>query len=205
MTTSQSVNNVFLVGSALDRPLQRKIVDYLQEFGVGAYSDDLVQAGDNWVDESRVALAQSSAAIAVVTKSALRSPNFLLELGIALGWGKPVFVLIDDDVETSDLPSYLAQHRAFGLAQVESLAQEVVRAVDVDLSGDDIEALKEEYSALGVSIDQLVVRPRSLDQLARRFNDRTRRHLTPESLLLHMLRQRKKGAWPKLTRKAKTA
>lgn len=135
-------------------------------------------------------LAESKALLAVLSRSA-PTPSMAIELGAARAWNKPIFGILTDPTFTN-LPPSLSGIHLYTLGRVE----DVIRAIKLsgkDLSEDDRSLLAKLYTQIGVSVDQLALDPRHLEELVKRFSADTGKTIAGERLLSELFRMRKQG------------
>ena len=114
-----------------------------------------------------------------------------IELGAARAWNKPIFGVVTDPTLT-ELPPGLSGIHLYPSGRIE----DAIRAIKVsgkELSEDDRSLLAKLYTAVGVSVDQLALDPRHLEELVKRFSAGTGKAVPGERLLSELLRMRKQG------------
>jgi hypothetical protein len=144
----------------------------------------------------REALAESNAVIILLTRSTLQSSNIAFEVGFAMAWNKPVYVLFEG-VSEQEIPAYL---RDFHLAMLSELGRVVedIAASRKPLSDEDREVLAQVYQDTGIPTDQLLRQPHSLHELSARYNEISNSTVPAERLVQELIRLRKQGRLPRL-------
>lgn len=197
MSARHELVDVVVAAAAVDRPLEKRIARFLAEAGFSVFGvPSQVGLGSPVPDLVRKTIAESRAVIVLLSAASAPNPSLAWEVGLAMGWGKPVLVVLDDS-EPVEVPDYLAAFRSVRLSQIEQ-AVEWLRGIDAPLSKQEVSALERAYAAIGMAIDQLVSRPDKLDALAFEVQRHSKRAIAPERLLQEMLRRRKEGKWPRL-------
>lgn len=199
MLVPQTATDVFVSHAAADEGLAAKVEQAFAEAGLSVFrASGAITAGSSASNAMIQALTESAAVVAVVTPLSARSPNFAFEVGAAMSWRKPVYLLLDG-VKQTDL--FAAAHR-FHIAPIRDLAL-VVKQISHSrrtLSSRDLVLLKRAYAQTRVTVDRLLAEPISLDSLARRFEELGGEPVSPERLLTELLRLRKRGDLPRLGR-----
>jgi hypothetical protein len=182
--------DVFISHAADDAPLAREIANACRANGLGAitYAELLPAA-----DISQVlwdALAESRALLAVLSRSG-PTPSMAIELGAARAWNKPIFGVVADPTFT-DVPPGLSGIHLYTSGRVEDVIR-AIKSSGKELSEDDRSLLASLYTEIGVSVDQLALDPRHLEELVKRFGAATGKTVPGERLLAELLRMRKQG------------
>jgi hypothetical protein len=158
-----------------------------------------IEPGTRISETARRALALSEALVVVLPSDGSLSANSAVEVGAAWGWSKPVYVIQEGRL-SNPLPDYLADYPVYPISRVDDVARAIKRGRE-PLTATEREVLREVYLAMKVPTDRFVQDPSLLDELARRFKDKTGSTVVGERLLYEMIRLRKQGAWPRLARK----
>jgi nucleoside 2-deoxyribosyltransferase len=191
MKTALAPYDVFLSYSARAGATAEGIKRACLDAGLTVFTPTDADPSEPLVDQLREGLADARAIFLVVGGTADVSSTSLVELGMALAWHKPVYVLLDGVAESA-LPEFL---RAFQILPVSRLAH-AIRSVQRDepFSDEEREILIELYGELGVVVDRLATQPAALNRLTRRFEHQTHSHRTADRLLRELLTLRKRGA-----------
>src|SRR5205814_674238 len=98
---------------------------------------------------------------------AAKSQNLAFELGAAMSWRKPVYLLLEG-LKPNEL--FAAAHK-FHMSPMKDLPRvvESIRNSRRPFSEQDRTSLKRAYEQIGLSADRLLAEPASLDSLSRRF------------------------------------
>jgi hypothetical protein len=182
--------DVFVSHSADDARLAGEIANACRANGLNAITFAELLPGTNISDALWEALAESRALLAVFSRSG-PTPSMAIELGAARAWNKPIFGIVADPTFT-DLPPGLSGIPLYPSGRVE----DVIRAIKLggkELSEDDRSLLAKLYTEVGVSVDQLALDPRHLEELVTRFAASTGKAVPGERLLWELLRMRKQG------------
>ncbi|MEX2140074.1 MAG: toll/interleukin-1 receptor domain-containing protein [Pirellulales bacterium] len=198
MSTASANYNVFLSHAIGDRKTA-SIVEYaLSSRAIPVVQSFSEHQGKEWSDQLRRDLIESSALVVILTSATLKSPNIAFEVGAATAWGKPVYLLLDG-VAKSELPIFLRRFPTYPVTKLNLLVEELAKAPE-PFSEDDRHALIEAYRDLGVSADQVVVRPGVLDNLTASFRDKSGKQVAGERLAQELLNLRKQRKLPPTNR-----
>ena len=196
---TNTIYDVFITHGARDRGIADLVGRALADAGLEVYAIHESQPDEDELSEMRTELAGCSAFVVILTQSTVKSPNVAFEIGMALAWNKPVFVLYDG-ISKSDIPNYLRSYRVASISKLSQVVREI-KKVQQPLSDSDRETLVEVYCDLAVATDKLLGRPLLVRQLAEDFNGRTKSAVGGEKLVQELIRLRKQGKLPKLKRR----
>jgi hypothetical protein len=140
-------------------------------------------------------LVESQALVVLLTPNSANSANVAVEIGAAMAWQKPIYVLLDR-VPPDRFP-HLEPYRTFPLRDIDKLVRTLRRA-GPSLSGAEREALKDVYRDLDTPMDLLLEDTESLEKLTDEFNRRTHAGLAGEDLARELLRLQKSSGLPRL-------
>jgi hypothetical protein len=141
------------------------------------------------------ALVESAAVIALVRSPRGMSNVLSFEIGAAMIWQKPVYVLYEGDRPTG-LPKYAERFGMFPAWEVEKVVRIV--AGERGFSDDEHRALVQAYLAVGAPVDGLLEDSGKVEQLERNFRSTMKSAASGERLLREILRLRKQGKLPSL-------
>jgi hypothetical protein len=182
--------DVFVSHSTDDARVAVEIANACRANGLDAITYAELLPATNVSDALWEALAESRALLAVLSRSG-PTPSMAIELGAARAWNKPIFGVVTDPTLT-DLPPGLSGIHLYTLGRIE----DVIRAIKLsgkELTEDDRSLLARLYTEIGVSVDQLALDPRRLEELVRRFSAGAGKTVPGERLLSELLRMRKQG------------
>ena len=154
------------------------------------------EPGAMW-DNVRKAIADSEAVIIVISRNSALSSSLGIEIGAAIAWQKPVYVVLPQK-EQEDVPELLRGLRSYTVDSLSELIDAIIEARS-DLTNEETEWLKDWYEQRKVPLDRIVRDPESIALLTTSFHERFERQLDAQKLLLALLRLRKRGELPKLT------
>lgn len=199
MAKTKPTYDVFISHRHEDAPFVREITNVLRSYDLQVFTSDEVPVTGKVEDVVWDAMAESQAVVAVISGN---EPNALLlfELGAAKAWNKPVYGIVSDPSSTR-LSASLHGLAVYPVSRIEEVAQEIKRSAE-SLSQSEQGLLVEEYQKIGVPVDQLALQPHHLTQLTKRFARRAKRQTSGEQLLRHLLRLRKQGSLPAMTKKS---
>lgn len=195
---TSTIYDVFITHGSRDRGIADLVGRALTDAGLEVYAIHESQPDEDELSEMRTELAGCSAFVVILTQSTVKSPNVAFEIGMALAWNKPVFVLFDG-ISKSDISQYL---RGYRVASVSKLSQVVrdIKKVHEPFSESGRETLTDVYCDIGVATDRLLGQPLLVRELAEEYNKRTKSTLGGEKLVQELIRLRKQGKLPKLKR-----
>jgi hypothetical protein len=191
--------DVFLSSAAADRGVAMVVRRAIEDRGLSVFSADDLQGGAGVEDAIRSAMADARVFVAVLSRLSVNSPTIAIELGAAMAWGKAIYLLLEG-IGPAELPSALLRYRSIPLSRLAEALREIERSIE-PVTEEQARLLAEVYASISVPTDQLASRPSSLDQLTSRFNQRAGTSYSPERVLQELIRLRKRGGLPKLTRK----
>jgi hypothetical protein len=186
--------DVFISHSANDAKLAVEIADACRANGLAAIAYAELSLRADAGDILWEALAESKALLVILSRVG-PTPSMAIELGAARAWNKPIFGIVTDPAFVQ-LPPALSGIELFTSGRIE----DVIRAIKVggqELSENDRTVLVKLYTKLGVSVDQLALEPRQLEELVKRFASRAAKAVPGERLLSELLRMRKQGKLPR--------
>lgn len=189
---------VFVAATRHDAAVADVVQRAFEDVGLTVFSFTKAETGARWGDKVREALAESNAFVAVLTPAALRSPGLTLELGGAIAWNKPIYILLDG-IGPSQVPVFLRDFELRPISEIAKVVKAVLRNAQ-PFSEQHTETLGKLYREIGVPADHLAVRPAELDALTRAFNSECGTKLPPERILQQLLRLRKAGKLPRVQR-----
>jgi hypothetical protein len=189
--------DIFLTFSPTDRSTAEVVAGRFESAGLSVFLGS-VESGELLSDAILRELVAARALVVLLTPLGLRSINIGLDMGAALSWQKPVFVL-SDGVSPSELPPLFRSHRVYPVAELDRVIRDVRQTMQ-PLTDDDRDALKELYGRLQIPTDQLISQPHQLDSFTRAFNRLRHSTYAGERLTQELLRMRKRGELPRLGR-----
>ena len=196
MTRTRQYYDVFLSYALGDRPVAEAVKKALTQAGLAVFDASAIQPGQEIGERVRHALATSEALVAVIASDGATSSNVAVEIGAAMAWNKPIYILQEKD-GVGRLPEFLSSHRAYPLSRVDDVVGAIRRGRQ-PLSEADRDVLRQVYEEMRTPTDQFLNDPAQLDELASRFARRTGTRISGERLLSEMIRLRKQGRWPRL-------
>jgi len=198
MSVHGTIYDVFLSYPLTEKPVAELIERGLQEAGLDVFNPARVESGSSVQDVLWQALAESAAFVVVISREGVTSSSTAVELGAAMAWHKPIFVVSSGNGNTR-LPAYLSGYPIYPLSRIEDVAQSIQRSMHA-LSEAEISLLQDAYHKCKIPTDKLLLEPASLDKLARTFNARSKVTYSGERLVQELLRLRKAGLLPRLNK-----
>ena len=201
MPSSKPTYDVFVSYGHKDRPLAAQVADVMGTFGLDVfYEASDVKPGTKFEDAVWDAMAESRAFVAILpAESSLSSMSF--ELGAAKAWNKPIFAVASQHALTP-LPTALHGVEVYPISRVGEIAESIAKST-APLSEHDKKVLVETYVDIGLPVDQLVVQPRKFADFVKRFNKRSERQLAGEQIMSSLLRSRKHGLLPPISKRSR--
>ena len=194
MSVQISAQDVFLSYSITEGRTAELVRLAFSEAGLDVFDTAACESGSHSEDILRQALAKAAAVIVIVDVQRAPASTTMVELGAAIAWRKPIYVVYAD-TDVVKLPSYLQNYHAYPISRIDDL----VRAVKHPqgslsrLSEEDREVLRSVYVDMGVSVDKLAVNPGLLDQFSADFNARRGSDIPGERLMQELFNLRKRG------------
>lgn len=145
-------------------------------------------------------MAESAALVLVIPREGVTSSNTAVELGAAMAWHKPIFVVSSGNGNVKP-PACLSEYKVYPVSRIDDVAQSIRQSLRA-LSEPEAAVLRDVYIKLGIPTDKLLTDPASLDELARTFNSRSKVKFAGERLVRELLRLRKSGQIPSLKRRS---
>lgn len=200
MPSKSTTYDIFISHGSKDTSLAVEVAKSLQAHGLECFSPSALPAGANIEESMWQAMAESQALVVVIATTE-PSTGIGFEIGAALAWGKPVYVIIADPANTqlSPMVSGAPGVRLYPPSRIDEVAVDIQRAQD-RLSQEDIATLIGEYRRIGLPVDRLTLDAGKLSELTRNFHKHSHRQAPAERLIWHLLHLRKKGKLPAIKR-----
>ena len=196
MSIASKTIDVFLSHGAHDTGIAGVVKRGLADAGLDVFSVHEVKPGKSFLADMRNALAECIGVIIVLTRSTLESSSIAFEIGAAMAWNKPVYVVYDG-ITTKEIPQYLREFRVCHISKILQIVEEISQSQQL-FSDEDRESLMSVYQDFGVPTDQLLRKPLALHDLSKEFNQRTGANFAGEKLVQELIRLRKQGKLPKI-------
>ncbi len=191
--------DVFLSYSLPEAQTADLVERALEGAGLNVFSPSKLENGTPYKDTIQLAIAESQIMVMVVDPRHAPSSSTVVELGAALAWDKPVYV-IDTDPGYTSLPDYLQEYPVFPVSRIDDLVQSARRDTTKSLSEDERSILCDIYSELGIPRDKLIMTPKGLKKLTIAFNGRSNTRVSQELLAREIMQLSKRGKLPRLRR-----
>lgn len=196
MKTIETTYDVFLTHDQADAGIAALVTREFELAGCGVFSQQALEPGDDFRKHLLDALLDSTAVVVLLTRSSIRSSFIAIEVGAALAWDRPVFVLYDG-VTTEEVPSYLQQFKVIPLSKVREVV-DTIKSLRRPMSDEQRDVLCEVYGEMRMPVDQLLFDPRRLRSLADEYRLRASVMVTGERLARELIRLRKQGKLPRI-------
>jgi hypothetical protein len=198
MSAQTTTYDVFLSYSLTEASTAELVERSLAQAGLDVFNPVKLEPGAQISDVLWQALAESAALVLIVDPQRTPGSNVAAELGAAMAWQKPVYV-IHADVGSVRLPGYLREFPAYPVSRVDDVAQSVKRGLTL-LSDEERSILVSVYTEMGIPVDRILGDPTHVDALGHKFSDRCHRRVSGERLVQELLRLRKTGQLRRLGR-----
>jgi hypothetical protein len=199
MKNAKQPYDVFVACSQSDRHLAAKVADALRSYDLCVFVDSIeLPTGASFEETVWEAIAESRALVVTISES---PPGawLLVELGAAKAWNKPIYG-VTSQASLPILPSVFRDLQVYPISRVDEIARSIVQS-GKPLSSHDSKLLGDLYVQVGVPVDQLALQPLHLTELVKLFNKQSERQLSGEQLMSLLLRSRKQGLLPSLTKR----
>ena len=190
-------SDVFLSSAPVDEATTSSVRRELEKAGLIVFADEGEQPDEPLSDAARIGIQESTAFVAVITPTHLRSDRLMLEVGAAWVWATPIYLLLSE-VRTDELPTYLGNYPSFPLRTGVARVVEEVRRQAKPLTEEHRQILTAVYQEVGVPVDRLISEPVANADLTIRFTSQSGQRLEPTRLVRELLRLRKVGKLPRL-------
>lgn len=202
MSTATRTIDVFLSHGLQDKDFAIDLAKRLQAEGLEPFYSTSAQLGDEGSQAIWDAIAECHAFIAIVSPGLYPEAMGLVELGAAAAWNKPIYVLLNGP-SSMQVPKALQNYPVYPRNQIDEILGQIQRSLK-PVSDDDRRVLAETYRDINIPADLLGQSPQFLRQLAEGFTAKTQKQLSGDRLLSELLRMRKRGALPRLSRQRRT-
>ena len=183
--------DVFISHAIGDSVVAREIAEACRTSGLEAVSNaDLPPREKRWNDTLWEALAESRAMLTILSPAG-PTPSMSVEIGAAKAWSKPIFAVTAEPSSTR-LPIALAGVPLYSMGRIEDVISAIKTSAQ-QMTDDDRLALADVYANSDVTVDQLALKPGSLDTLVKGYQAATGKTASGERLLSELLRMRKQG------------
>lgn len=196
MSTTTPTYDVFVSHSTRDREFAADVAHRLAAEGLQPFYDASVGIGEDVSKAIWDALAECRAFIVIVSPDSSPDAMGTVELGAAIAWHKPIFVLLNGPASIH-LPEALQQFQAYPRNRVDEVLAHIRQTFE-PITDEDRELLAEIYSNIDVTADRLSQSPRELQELVNRFNAGANKQLSGSRILSELLRMRKQSKLPRL-------
>ncbi|MBU4273280.1 MAG: toll/interleukin-1 receptor domain-containing protein [Planctomycetes bacterium] len=194
-TQTTTTYDVFLSYPLTEAGLAAQVARTLKEVGLDVFWHDGVEAGESFQDTIWRATAESAALIVIVPTESPLTSSVAVEVGAFKAWQKPIYV-IQAARGSIKLPAFLAGCPVYPLSRVDDVVESIKRGL-ASLSEDDRDVLVTIYHEMGIPVDQLLVKPASIEMLAREFRTKSGKMASGERLVRELLTLRKRGNLPR--------
>src|SRR5947208_1524390 len=167
MSKRTRASDVFLSYSPRNEMLAAQVKARLADEGLLVVSPRDLGNGRQLASRFREAIAESQAMVVIVSEPYVLPTNLVIEVGAALAWEKPIFVLASN-ADPESLPAFLQEGKVFSYQSLDAVIDSILQS-KLELSERETQWLKQWYEDRKVPLDQLMARPALLDDLSARF------------------------------------
>jgi hypothetical protein len=199
MSVADVTYDVFLAHTVPDAGIAGAIRRQLSDVGLNVFDATAdLSRGSQTEFALQNALAESDAVVVILTPTSATSATLMMELGGAIAWGKPVYV-VRDGVSAKNTPDFVRKFESYSASDVASLAKRLVKSRrPTPFTNEQREYLIDQYRMLGTPLDQLPEHYFQLLYLKNALNEHFGAEFTPERVMQELLRLRKQGQLPRL-------
>ena len=202
LAKSNPPTDVFLAYAHRDAGIAAEIARTLRSYELNVFLDqDTLSLGESGEDLVRDAISECDALVCLVSSDPPTS-WMLVEFGAAQAWQKPVYFVAAEPT-LARLPDPFQKYSIFPRTRVEELARKIKQATD-RLSDDETTVLAELYLRTGIPADLLLTQSNQLSKMTKQFNRKTGRCIKADQLMALLLRGRKQGRLPRITKHQKS-
>lgn len=199
MKSGKQLYDVFVAHSLTDRQLAAEVADVLRSYELSVFVDSTdLPPGTNIEETVWEAIAESRAVVVTISASP-PGASMLVELGAAKAWNKPIYG-VTSQAALPHLPAVFHEMKVYPSSRMDEIARSIVQSGE-PLSVHDSKLLNDLYVQVGVPVDQLALQPLHLTELVKLFNKQGERQLSGEQVMTLLLRSRKQGLLPSLTKR----
>ena len=198
-----TIHDVFLSYSMRDSGLAALARENLENAGLSVFELAELSSGTAVSKTIRQELVDSFAVVLLLTPSSEASGNLAFEAGMAMAWGKPVFVL-HDGRSLADMPNFISQFNVYPLNKIDVVSHQIIESKK-SLSPEHKEILKALYLKTAIPADRLLLEPVVLHDMAEEFELKTKLRLPAADLARELIRLRKIGQLPPLKHVVQTS
>lgn len=193
---AEPIYDVFLTHAVEDSGLAALVTREFEIAGCGVFPFQSIEAGDDFRLRVVSALVESSAVVILLTKSSASSQIIAFEIGVAMAWSKPVFVLYDGLLE-DEIPVFLREYRLIPLTKLGEVIPQVLE-VRKPLTDSQRAWLTETYEQMRVSVDRLLLDQAQLQAFTEAYRERDASLAAGKPLMQELVRLRKLGKLPRV-------
>lgn len=198
MAKRREIYDVFLTYDNDLRSRAKKVSHTLRQEGISVFNaSEMNLCGKELISELWDALAGCRAIVVLLKHTKDLPPSLAVEIGAAAAWEKPVFILIRGGT-TYHLPLLLSGHKTFSMSEVGNVVKEIKKLGKSTKI--NVDALKQAYIEIGAPTDVLLRSNILRRRLVRKLRDKYRIGLDAEIIMQELLRLRKRGKLPRLSR-----
>ncbi len=189
------IYDVFLSHHPQDGGLASMVTREIESAGCGVFSLESLPLGSHIQSQVLDALVDSSAVVVLLTRSSVESRGVAFEVGVAMGWDKPVYI-IHDGLEMRSIPEFLNQFHLVPLSDLPRVVKQI-QSLRKPLSNSQRESLIDAFQKVAVPVDQLLRDSKQRTRLSNLFSEQSAEPISSNRLLQELIRLRKKGQLPK--------
>lgn len=198
MVKNSKLYDVFISFDRRDVAKAREIADIMRSFDLSPFPDDFDAMVESPEDLLWDAMSLSRALVVVVPNLENPTSKIAFEVGASKAWNKPIYLVASSAPDV--VPVFLRDAPLFPFSRANEVAASIIASAK-PLTDFEVDTLGNVYSTVGVAADQLLLEPSRLEQVVKNFNKKSGREMAGEELMSHLLRLRKQGKLPQLSKR----
>jgi hypothetical protein len=96
----------------------------LADAGLAVFAVDHLESDAEFLTRLRQSVSECSAVVILLTRSTFSSQDVPFEIGMALAWGRPIYLLYDG-VGLNEIPAFLYEYRIRPLTSLRAVVSEI--------------------------------------------------------------------------------
>lgn len=120
----KQITDVVVFHAPRDMEIVELLTQELIKAGLAVSCISTLKPDEDFLDQLRVSLVECHAVVILLTRSQMESPNLAVEVGAAMAWNKPIYVL-HDGLSVSEIPDYLQRFHIRPLNRISEVVAEI--------------------------------------------------------------------------------
>lgn len=123
---------IFIAHSSVDRDWAKRFALALRGYAADVWFDEFnIKPGDSIPEAVETGLRSSEVVVMLIDKESLAKPNFLFELGAAMGLNKRIVAIVSEETAEAGLPLPLLRKKYLTRKSPEETAKELATGLDL--------------------------------------------------------------------------